>query len=113
MRAERFGSYSIEATVAGIPVLSRLKSMTRYCCLCPPPMNREVMSPELGRPPVRFLGSSNALCGRLVVISSLTSVVLKRCVGVIGLYVLIAIFFSSQLSAISFQLVLLRRRPSL
>src|SRR3954465_3560261 len=113
MRADRFGSYSIEATVAGMPVLSRLKSITRYCCLCPPPMNREVVSPELRRPPVRFLGSSSALCGRLVVISSLTSVVLNRSVGVIGLYVLIAIVFSSQLSAVSLQLVLLRRQRSL
>jgi hypothetical protein len=29
MRAERFGSYSIEATLAGIPSLVRLKSMAR------------------------------------------------------------------------------------
>src|SRR5512147_2283574 len=105
MRAERFGSYSIEATVAGIPVLSRLKSITRYCFLCPPPMKREVMSPELRRPPERFFGSSKALCGRSVVNSWFTSVVLNRSVGVIGLYVLIAMFLSSQLSAFGFQLV--------
>ena len=29
MRAERFGSYSMAATVAGTPILSRLKSITR------------------------------------------------------------------------------------
>ena len=29
MRAERFGSYSIDATLPGTPVLSRLKSMMR------------------------------------------------------------------------------------
>ena len=29
MRAERFGSYSIAATLAGMPNLSRLKSMIR------------------------------------------------------------------------------------
>ena len=29
MRAERFGSYSIEATFAGTPSLRRLKSMMR------------------------------------------------------------------------------------
>ena len=29
MRAERFGSYSIEATFAGTPSLTRLKSMRR------------------------------------------------------------------------------------
>jgi hypothetical protein len=37
MRAERLGSYSIDATVAGIPALSRLKSMMRSLRLCPPP----------------------------------------------------------------------------
>src|SRR3954454_9661588 len=102
MRAERFGSYSMEVTVAGMPVFSRLKSITRYCCLCPPPMKREVVSPELRRPPERFFGSSNALCGRSVVNSWLTSVVLKRCVGVIALYALIAIFIS-QLPAQAFR----------
>ena len=29
MRAVRFGSYSIDATLAGTPILLRLKSMTR------------------------------------------------------------------------------------
>ena len=69
------GTYSIVVTVAGIPVLSRLKSMMRSLRLCPPPINRIVVSPELRRPPVRCLGSTNGLCGCLVVISSLTSVV--------------------------------------
>src|SRR5690242_13996364 len=94
MRAERFGSYSMEVTVAGIPTLSRLKSIARSLRLCPPPMCQIVWSPELRRPPVFFFVSVSGLCGRFVVRSSFTSVVLKRRLGVIGLYVLIAIFFA-------------------
>ena len=30
MRLDRFGSYSMVATFAGMPILSRLKSTTRY-----------------------------------------------------------------------------------
>ena len=75
MHAERLGSYSTEATVAGMPVLSRLKSMSRNLRLWPPPMNRMVVSPELRRPPVRRLGSSSGLYGLVLVMSSLTSVV--------------------------------------
>src|ERR1700687_5917748 len=45
MRAERFGSYSIVETFAGISCLSRLKSMIRYIRLCPPPRHQE------GHPP--------------------------------------------------------------
>jgi len=85
MRAERLGSYSIDATVAGIPVLSRLKSMMRSLRLCPPPRCHMVVSPELRRPPVRCLGSSSGLCGRVLVMSSLTSVVRNRSVCVVGL----------------------------
>src|SRR5271156_852525 len=53
-----------------------------------------VRSPELRRPPVRCLTASSGLCGRLVVMSSFTRDVLKRSVGVIGLYVLIGILFA-------------------
>src|SRR5271157_567710 len=91
MRAERFGSYSIVATRPGTPNFSRLKSMSRSFCLWPPPWWRIVMSPALRRPPVRCLTSSSGLYGLFVVRSSLASVVLKRSVDVIGLYVLIAI----------------------
>src|SRR5690242_2367194 len=91
MRDERFGSYSIVCTVAGIPVLSRLKSIIRSFRLWPPPINRIVMSPELRRPPVRCFGSTSGLCGCFVVMSSLTSVVRYRNVCVVGLYVLIGI----------------------
>src|SRR5437899_9996901 len=99
MRAERFGSYSMVATVAGTPDLSRLKSMVRIFRLCPPPRCHMVMSPALRRPPVRCLILVSGLCGRFVVRSSLTTVDLKRSVGVIGLYVLIAIFQLSRAKA--------------
>src|SRR5437588_8218162 len=106
MRAERFGSYSTDATFAGMPALSRLKSIERSFCLCPPPRCQLVKSPALRRPAVVFLAEVSGLYGRSVVRSSLTSVVLKRCDGVNGLYVLIAIIhsFASRLSAISLQL---------
>src|SRR5207245_3208477 len=92
MRAERLGSYSIETTVAGLPFLSRLKSMSRSLRLCPPPRCQMVMSPALRRPPVRSLMRVSGLCGLSVVSSSLVSVVLKRNDGVVGLYVLMPIF---------------------
>src|SRR5580698_2758080 len=93
MRADRFGSYSMVATLPGTPYLSRLKSMRRIFCLCPPPWWRMVRSPELRRPPVRLRVVSSGLCGLFVVRSSLTSEVWNRSVGGIGLYVLIAIVF--------------------
>ena len=62
MRAERFGSYSIVATLPGMSCLSRLKSMTRYSRLCPPPRHHDVSSPVLLRPP----GFAEGLGQRLV-----------------------------------------------
>src|SRR5690242_3518484 len=91
IRAERLGSYSIETTVAGMPVLSRLKSIARSLRLCPPPRCQMVMSPALRRPPVRCLIFVSGLCGRSVVSSSFVSVVLNRSDGVVGLYVLMPI----------------------
>src|SRR5579875_1235132 len=91
MRAERFGSYSIVATLPGTPNFSRLKSIRRIFCLCPPPWWRIVRSPELRRPPVRLRVTTSGLCGLSAVKSSVASDVWKRSVGVIGLYVLIAI----------------------
>src|ERR1017187_3395592 len=93
MRAERPGSYSIVATRPGTPYFSRLKSIRRIFCLCPPPWWRIVRSPVLRRPPVRLRTVNSGLCGVSVVRSSLTSEVLKRSVGVTCLYVLIAIVF--------------------
>src|SRR5437868_3403947 len=92
MREDRFGSYSIETTVPGMPALSRLKSIRRSLRLCPPPTWRMVMSPLLRRPPVRSLGVVSDFNGRLVVMSSFTNCVAKRRDAVYGLYVLIAIF---------------------
>src|SRR5215472_12911641 len=96
IREERLGSYSMVCTVAEIPILSRLKSIMRSFRLCPPPIKRMVMSPELRRPPVRCFGSTSGLCGFFVVMSSLTIVVRYRSVCVVGLYVLIGIISSSR-----------------
>src|SRR6266480_2953872 len=84
MRAVRFGSYSIVATRAGMPNLSRLKSMRRYCRLCPPLIYRLVMWPLLLRPPVRRSGSSSVFSGSVLVISEKSETERKRVAGVIG-----------------------------
>src|SRR5271157_2102304 len=94
MRADRLGSYSTAATTAGMPCLSRLKSIVRYACLCPPPMNREVMRPIELRPPDRFLLSTSDFSGFCLVISSRDTEVMKRREAVCGLYVLIGIFLA-------------------
>src|SRR5271166_1382403 len=85
MRALRFGSYSMAATLAGTPSLSRLKSMTRYCCLCPPPRWREVLRPCALRPPVEGLEASKDFSGRLRVISLKSETVWKRRPALVGL----------------------------
>src|SRR6056300_914711 len=64
-----FGSYSIPATLAGIPSLILLKSITLYFCLCPPPLWRDVIRPLLFLPPEDFLDSSNDFSGFFFVIS--------------------------------------------
>src|SRR5205823_7131318 len=112
MRAERLGSYSMVATVAGTPALSRLKSIERILRLCPPPRCHMVMSPALRRPPVRCLILVSGLCGRFVVKSSLTTVDLKRSVGVIGLYVFMAIVASLLLWLLALSLWLYLARNS-
>src|ERR1035438_10394028 len=96
MRELRFGSYSMVATVAGMPYFSRLKSIRRSFCLWPPPWWRMVMRPVEFRPPVRGLTESSGLCGLFVVRSSFTSLVWKRSVGVIGRNDLIGIVFNSR-----------------
>src|SRR5687767_3344655 len=90
MRAERFGSYSIVATLPGMPALSRLKSMMRYRRLWPPPRHQIVCSPVLLRPPDGCRFSVSGPCGLSVVISSNVSTVIWRRPGVTGLYFLIA-----------------------
>src|SRR6202022_1754935 len=91
MRAERFGSYSIVATVAGMSRLSRLKSMIRYIRLWPPPRHQDVRCPALLRPPVLCIGSTSGLCGSWVVISSNTATVWNRVPGDVGLNLRMAI----------------------
>src|SRR4051812_11017570 len=91
MCALRFGSYSMAATFAGIPRLSRLKSITRYFCLWPPPMKREVTRPLLLRPPVFGLPLVSAFSGVVFVMSLNEACVWKRMPGEVGLYLLVAI----------------------
>ena len=85
MRAERFGSYSIVETFAGMSRLSRLKSMMRYIRLWPPPRHQDVSCPWLLRPPVLCSGSTSGLCGSCVVISSKVCTVWNRVPGDVGL----------------------------
>src|SRR5512145_2816870 len=84
MRAVRLGSYSISATRPGIPNLFRLKSILRYCRLCPPPRCRLVRWPWLLRPPDCFLGSSSDFSGVERVISSKPETERNRVPDVIG-----------------------------
>src|SRR6266576_1228388 len=95
MRAERFGSYSTVATFAGMSFLSRLKSITRYSRLCPPPRHQEVRWPLLSRPPELSRFSVNGRYGSFVVISSKVSDVLPRTPGEVGLYLRIAMVLRS------------------
>src|SRR5690606_22216086 len=85
MRQLRFGSYSIDATVAGTPSLFRLKSTRRYCCLWPPPRWRAVLRPSELRPPVFGLATSRVRSGRFLVISEKSDDVWKRRPGLVGL----------------------------
>src|SRR6185295_14467712 len=87
MRAERFGSYWIESTLAGTPSLLRRKSIRRYARLCPPPRCREVILPWLLRPLVRTFGRSSDFSGLAPGVSSAKSLtVAPRRPGVVGLY---------------------------
>src|SRR6266436_3199156 len=85
MLALRFGSYSIDSTLAGTPSLSRRKSILRYCFLWPPPRCQIEISPWLLRPPERFFGSSNAFSGVSLVIWLLSRTVINRRDAVYGL----------------------------
>src|SRR5579883_2431757 len=76
MRAERFGSYSSVATLAGTASLPRLKSMMRYILRVPPPLWRTSISD--------FSGST-------LLRSEKSIVVTKRLPGLVGLYFLTGI----------------------
>src|SRR5258708_6637834 len=97
MRAERLGSYSMAVTLAGMPCLSRLKSMMRYARLAPPPRKRLEMRPRLLRPPVLGLPSTSDFSGVCLVMSSRVTTVMKRRDFVTGLYALIGISETSPL----------------
>src|ERR687889_719631 len=87
MRAVRFGSYSMCATLAGTPSLSlRLKSISRYCRLWPPPWCRVVMRPWTLRPPFLGSGASRLFSGVDRVISAKSATLEPRRPGVVGLY---------------------------
>src|SRR2546427_13174508 len=89
MRAERFGSYSIEAIFPGTPVLSRRKSTMRRRRLAPPPRWRTVIRPWLLRPAWRRRGATRDFCGCERVISSKLCPLAPRRPGEVGLYCLI------------------------
>src|ERR1700676_563495 len=91
MRALRLGSYSMAATTATIPCLSRLKSISRYAFLCPPPRKRDDMRPVLLRPPLARLPFTRLFSGVCLVMSSRDTTVWKRRVGVVGLKLFTAI----------------------
>src|SRR5688572_27847469 len=69
MWAERPGSYSMAATLAGMPSLSRRKSMTRSSRLLPPPRRRDVIWPWTLRPPDLDLALVRAFSGRLFLLT--------------------------------------------
>src|SRR5436190_4692374 len=87
MRAVRFGSYSMCATLAGTPSLStRLKSISRYWRLWPPPWWRVVTRPWALRPPRLGSGRSRDFSGVDRVISAKSATLEPRRPGVVGLY---------------------------
>src|SRR6266536_563962 len=95
MRAVRFGSYSMCATLAGTPSFStRLKSIRRYCRLWPPPWCRVVILPCALRPPLFVSGRSSDFSGVVRVISAKSETLEPRRPGVVGLYLRIAIVYN-------------------
>src|SRR6266576_956804 len=85
MLALRFGSYSMDSTLAGTPALSRRKSILRYCFLWPPPRCQIEISPWLLRPPERFFGSRRFFSGVCLVMWLLSRTVINRRDAVYGL----------------------------
>src|SRR5438445_1154848 len=90
MRALRFGSYSMCATLAGTPSLFRRKSITRNRRLFPPPWCRVVMRPCAPRPARLRPLPTKDLSGLARVISSNDETLEPRRPGVVGLYFLTA-----------------------
>src|SRR3954466_14132843 len=95
MRAVRLGSYSMCATLAGIPSLSaRLKSINRYWRLCPPPWCRAGTRPCTLLPPLFGSGTSRDFSGVDRVISAKSATLEPRRPGVVGLYLRIAMIYN-------------------
>src|SRR5437016_4717607 len=106
MFAERFGSYSIPATRAGMPNLSRLKSITRYNRLCPPPRCQEVTWPLTLRPPLLLSRPpSSERSGLRRESSEKSETLMSRRPGVVGLKVRtgIALHPLEELDALAFR----------
>src|ERR1700752_3673097 len=78
MYADRLGSYSMCATLAGIPSLVRLKSIRRYRRCPPPPRWRAVLRPYELRPPDFFRPSVSDFSGSERVISAKSGYVTNR-----------------------------------
>src|SRR5512143_2674210 len=95
MRAVRFGSYSIVAILPGTPALSRLKSITRYFCLWPPPWCRTVTMPRKLRPARLRRSVNSGRCGALVVMSSVATETYPRRPAEVGLYSLMGMALHS------------------
>src|SRR3954447_16524616 len=85
MYAERFGSYSMAATLAGTPSFERLKSILRYRRLAPPPRWREVLRPRELRPPDFVSPSTSVFSGSSLVISEKSGYETKRRPALVGL----------------------------
>src|SRR5881398_3583795 len=85
MYAVRLGSYSIAATLAGMPSRRRLKSTLRYRRLAPPPRWRDVLRPLALRPPDFLRPSTSDFSGVVLVISAKSEYVTKRRPGLVGL----------------------------
>jgi hypothetical protein len=87
IRAERFGSYSIVATFAGMSCLSRLKSMMRYSSAC---ARRRATTTSARRGccgrPTSWQRLGQRLVRLVAVISSNTCTVWNRRPGDVGLY---------------------------
>src|SRR5450755_3799708 len=98
MRAVRFGSYSMWATLAGTPSLSsRRKSMSRYARLWPPPWWRTVTRPCTLRPPLECSGRTSDFSGTVRVISTKSATLAPRRPEVVGLNLRIPIASFPQL----------------
>src|SRR3990172_566435 len=95
MRADRFGSYSIAATLAGTSFLFLRKSITRYFLLCAPPRCQDVILPWLFLPARFSLFSTRLRSGFFWVRSSFVRTVMERTPGEVGLNFLIPMSYGS------------------